>query len=184
MKGKHILAPFLCLVLVLTAAGQVTVRKLNKRQSPAWQRGDQLPKRTLVDLRAAHSSMPVGNIVPSGCILLVFYRSDCPGCQVSAPEWAGVNQIENEGLVTPVAWVNVDPSDSAAAAHANRYGIDAPLYGLADARDQKALRIWSWPRSYLITADGKFVARGGRVPADFQHASAAEYWRNAEGMCK
>lgn len=161
--------------VALLAIGQAEVPLAVAADVPT---GERLPKvRLESQLEAARpeafADVELTAVFGARCGMVVFYTSTCPGAALIGDLWRGRASIDAPGGPLPVAWVNVNPADSGAAAYLERHGIVAPTYRFLSVQDRRLAGISLWPSAYLIGPDGRLLARPdassshlNEVPAD------------------
>jgi hypothetical protein len=133
------------LTAALLAQGVMVARNPVVDEMQEHSPGDTLPDVPLVTADGADTSL---DLVLAGapCHLIVFYNKDCRFCEIRAPLWRGIEEVN--GL--PVLWISVPAPRRDALAFLVRHGISAPALILPDVNTSHRVGVFGTPLSMIV----------------------------------
>lgn len=115
-------------------------------------------------------------LVPrSGCAVVVFFSSSCPGLRPFAEQWRGLSGIPTASGIAPVSWVATFPTDSLAADSARAVGgVDRVLW-FTHSDDASIRGVLEVPAAWIL--DDSLRVFGVTTDTTMAREALQECWR-------
>ncbi|MGQ0814884.1 MAG: TlpA family protein disulfide reductase [Gemmatimonadota bacterium] len=171
MKTGRSLSTFLNLFIVALLAVTVwQARRLRGASEmtpadlpPPFEIGNEFPNVSFIT--EAGSSVRVAELFGASCGVMHFFASSCQACVGHAPKWSGLDSFTVGAVKVPVAWIATKATDPEAQPFLERYDLPGPLYRIRSDGDQKDLRVFFVPASFMIRGR-EIISFVGSTPQD------------------
>ena len=102
------------------------------------------------------------------CGVAVFFEATCHGCEVIAPKWTAIHEIERGGRRVEVVWISLKTDDSAQARFVSEFGVGPSWLAFRSVRDRRHLGVFRWPSVLVLDGRGRVVSMGAFSPDEVE----------------
>lgn len=162
-------------VVILGLVGLVIWQSLDFFRPPVQARviavGDELPEVILdrwhldVDSRQLKGKSTSSRALFGGrCGVVIFFEATCRGCEVIAPKWTAMRQIEKAGRRIEVAWISLKTNDTAQARFVHEFGVGPSWLAFRSVQDRRRMGVMHWPSVLVLDMNGKVASIDALTP--------------------